>query len=110
MELIIGDPIISNPFRWTLAEAELRISGLAHAAQSPPAPIRGMRPEIKHMFREPERRPPPFITTLFTGLVLAPLLILFVIWFKLGVNVSNFQFSISALMFHAGLGCKYNYI
>lgn len=104
VELIIGDPIISNPFRWTLAEAELRISGVAHAAQSPPAPIRGMRPEIKHMFREPERRPPPFITTLFTGLVLAPLLILFAIWFKLGINVSNFQFSISALMFHAGLG------
>lgn len=105
VELIIGDAIISNPFRWTLAEAELRITGpaAAQATSSPAAPIRGMRPEIKHMFREPERRPPPVISTLFTGLVIAPLVILFGIWIKLGINVSNFSFSLSGLLFHGGL-------
>lgn len=103
IELIIGDAIISNPFRWTLADVELSITGIT-SPSIPSAPIRGMRPEIKHMFREPERRPPPVISTLFTALVLAPLLILFGIWIKLGINVSNFKFSVSALLFHSGLG------
>lgn len=59
------------------------------------------------MFREPEKRPPAFVSNLFTGLCLAPILLLLVLWAKLGVNISNFPFSLSAVIFHLGLGSKY---
>lgn len=59
------------------------------------------------MFREPEKRPPAFVSNLFTGLCLAPVLLLFILWAKLGVNISNFPFSFSAVIFHLGLGSKY---
>lgn len=59
------------------------------------------------MFREPERRPSPFVSNLFTGLCLAPVLLLLILWAKLGINISNFPFSLSAITFHLGLGGKY---
>jgi len=60
-------------------------------------------PEIKHLFREPEKRPSGVVSDLFTILCLAPILLLLVLWFKIGVNVSNFPFSIWAIGFHIGL-------
>jgi oligosaccharyltransferase complex subunit delta (ribophorin II) len=72
------------------------------------APIRQARVEIKHMFREPEKRPPRFFSDLFTGLCLAPILILFMLWGRLGINASNFSFSLSALGFHGGLGAIFS--
>lgn len=65
---------------------------------------RAVRPEIEHQFRQPEKRPARFVSDLFTGLCIAPLLVLFALWSKLKVNVSNFPISISALGFHAGFG------
>lgn len=62
------------------------------------------KPEIQHMFREPEKRPPAFVSNLFTGLCLAPVLLLFILWARLGVNISNFPLSLSAITFHLGLG------
>lgn len=59
------------------------------------------------MFREPEKRPPAFVSNLFTGLCLAPVFLLLILWAKLGVNISNFPFSLSAVIFHLGLGSKY---
>lgn len=41
-----------------------------------------MKPEIKHKFREPEKRPPMIVTMFFTGLVASPALILFALWSK----------------------------
>uniref|UniRef100_K1RQA0 Dolichyl-diphosphooligosaccharide--protein glycosyltransferase subunit 2 n=1 Tax=Magallana gigas TaxID=29159 RepID=K1RQA0_MAGGI len=71
MELIIGDAVIENPFSWAL-----------------------------HLFREPEKRPAAVVSTVFTFLVLAPVLILVLLWMKIGVNVSNFPMSLSAVGFH----------
>lgn len=101
--MILGDPIISNPIRWSLASVDLTVAGSTAAA---PQPSRGPRPEIKHMFREPERRPPQVISSTFTGLSLAPFLVLLILWGKLGINVKNFTFSLSALLFHGGLAGK----
>jgi len=61
------------------------------------------------MFREPERRPPAFVSNLFTGLCLAPVLLLLILWARLGVNISNFPLSLSAITFHLGLGGKYQF-
>ena len=44
------------------------------------------KPEIVHMFREPEKRPPATVSYAFTALVLLPLLILLVAWKLIGVN------------------------
>ncbi|KDQ71487.1 dolichyl-diphosphooligosaccharide--protein glycosyltransferase subunit 2 [Zootermopsis nevadensis] len=105
MELIVGDAVLSNSFSWKVADVILKFS------DSVPAPSPGKdqylyapQPEIKHLFREPERRPPAVVSNLFTGLVLVPLLLLFILWAVLGVNISNFPLSISALGFHLGLG------
>lgn len=62
------------------------------------------------MFREPEKRPPVFVSNLFTGLCLAPVILLFILWAKLGINISNFPLSLSAIGFHVGLGGNFFYI
>lgn len=99
MELIIGDAVIENPFSWALGEVNLNFpegqtpkdKGLDRYAK---------KPEIKHLFREPEKRPAAVVSTVFTFLVLSPVLILVLLWMKIGVNVSNFPMSLSAVGFH----------
>lgn len=44
--------------------------------------VEGLKPEIQHQFREPEKRPPILVTTFFTALVAAPGLLLFALWSK----------------------------
>jgi len=103
MELIIGDAVVENPFSWVVADVALTF-------QEGPAPKSAKRtnylprPEIKHLFREPEKRPSVLVSNLFTGLCLLPLAILIVAWFKLGANISNFPVTLSAIGFHIGLG------
>lgn len=108
MELILGDAVISNPIRWNLGVLELKLGTVKES--TPVTPVRGVRPEIKHMFREPERRPPQVISTTFTVLAAAPLLILFIMWAKLGINIKNFKFNLSTILFHAGLAGEMFYI
>lgn len=97
MELILGDAIMSNPIRWNL--------GLVDVNLPTPEPTKsatvGPKPEIKHLFRKPEKRPPQFVSMLFTALAVSPLLLLLILWFKIGINFSNFSFT--AVPFHTGL-------
>jgi oligosaccharyltransferase complex subunit delta (ribophorin II) len=102
VELIIGDSSLVNSFKWTLGEINLKFQ--QEAKKEAGAPLRQKRPEIHHKFREPEKRPPKFLSDLFTGLCLAPILILFILWIKLGVNLSNFTFGLSTFGFHLGFG------
>jgi len=104
MRLTVGDAIIQNPFVWHIADLRLKFS-------APPTPEKVTEPtenykklpEIKHLFREPEKRPPQIVSDTFTVLCLVPVLILFILWLKIGVNISNFPLSLSALGFHLGL-------
>lgn len=100
--MIIGDASLSNSFKWELAEVELKFPSDSKREQT--NPIRSTLPEIHHQFREPEKRPSRFVSDLFTGLCLIPLVILFILWGKLGANIKNFPFSLSAIGFHLGLG------
>ncbi|XP_015178957.1 PREDICTED: dolichyl-diphosphooligosaccharide--protein glycosyltransferase subunit 2 [Polistes dominula] len=109
--LVIGDAVLSNSFEWTIATVNLKFPDAVAAESSDKnaifkqkADIYTTKPEIKHMFREPEKRPPAFVSNLFTGLCLAPALLLIILWAKLGVNISNFPLSLSAVTFHLGLG------
>ncbi|XP_017875714.1 dolichyl-diphosphooligosaccharide--protein glycosyltransferase subunit 2 [Ceratina calcarata] len=109
VELIVGDAVLSNPFQWTLATIALKFpeapaSDRADKGVLYKSSVYTTKPEIKHMFREPEKRPPVYVSNLFTGLCLAPVLLLLVLWARLGVNISNFPFSLSAITFHLGLG------
>ncbi|BFZ21356.1 hypothetical protein BsWGS_24394 [Bradybaena similaris] len=103
MELIVGDAVIENPFSWHLTDVSLTFpeSGETKAdKQSQYA----KKPEIKHKFNEPEKRPPATVSLAFTALVLLPLLILLILWIRIGVNISNFPLSLSAVGFHICLG------
>lgn len=102
MDLIIGDAVIENPISWHLADVQLTFADDPLTAPSAESRY-AKKPEITHMFREPEKRPPAAVSNFFTGLVLVPVLILLGLWVKIGVNISNFPFSLSALGFHVGL-------
>lgn len=105
MELIVGDAVLSNSFAWKVADVNLKFAEhTASSSVSKDQYLYAPKPEIKHLFREPERRPPAVVSNLFTGLVCVPLLLLLALWAKLGVNISNFPLSISAIGFHLGLG------
>jgi len=102
MELIVGDAVVENPFSWNLAEVSLTFPEGTETKEEDPYRY-AKKPEIKHMFREPEKRPPAVVSNLFTFLALAPLVLLIIMWIALGANVSNFPLSLSALGFHIGL-------
>lgn len=97
MELILGDAIMSNPIRWNLGSVEVNLP-----TPEPTKSVKiGSKPEIKHLFRKPEKRPPQFVSMLFTALAVSPLLLLLILWFKIGINFGNFSFT--AVPFHTGL-------
>ncbi|ESO85997.1 hypothetical protein LOTGIDRAFT_220939 [Lottia gigantea] len=102
MELIIGDPVIENPISWTMADVKLTFQE-GQAKTKPSTNQYSKKPEIQHQFNKPEKRPPAVVSLAFSGLVLLPVLILFILWIKLGVNISNFPVSLSAIGFHVCL-------
>jgi len=102
VDLIVGDAVVENPISWTLADVVLTFQEdpiVSAGKQS----LYAKKPEISHMFREPEKRPPTVVSNCFTALLLLPIFILFALWIKIGANISNFPFSVSALGFHIGL-------
>jgi oligosaccharyltransferase complex subunit delta (ribophorin II) len=103
MELIVGDAIIENPVSWTMAEVQLTFAEEATVKSFEQQYRYTKKPEIKHLFREPEKRPPAVLSNFFTVLVLLPVLVLVIMWIKIGANISNFSFSLSTIGFHAGL-------
>ena len=108
VDLVVGDASIVNSFVRNLGEVSLKFSLDSKKDTPVTSPLRQLRKEIHHMFREPEKRPPRFVSDLFTGLCLAPILVLFILWGRLGINASNFGFSLSALGFHGGLGAIFS--
>jgi len=89
LQLIVGDASIQNPIQWTLGTitinypAELK----AEVPRNPFEPL----PEIKHQFRQPDKRPPRTISMAFTVAVLAiPFLVLFIGLIRVGANLKNF--------------------
>lgn len=101
LTLMLGDAVVSNPINWKFCEMNLELT--SEPLVDPVSPFTS-KPEIKHLFREPEARPSQSVSSVFTLLCLSPVLVLVILWFMLGVNISNFPFSVSALGFHAGLG------
>lgn len=101
VHLIIGDAAISNPVYWHVCNIKMTFSGSAPAAKS--QSIYTPKPEIHHIFRESEKRPPAIVSTVFTAACIAPLFFLVISWLKTGLNLSNMRFAPKNLIFHAGL-------
>lgn len=100
VDLIVGDATLPSAMVLNIATLSLEMpdSNLPAEDLSKKA-----KPEITHMFREPEKRPPQAISMLFTGLIALPALVLLVVWAKLGANISNMKCSLPAIGFHGGL-------
>lgn len=111
--LIVGDATLENPILWNVADIVLKFLDEEAPAMIQPKTLYVPKPEIQHLFREPEKKPPTVVSNAFTALVLSPLLLLLILWFKLGANISNFSFSPSTMLFHVGhaalLGLMYVY-
>ncbi|KAH8369612.1 hypothetical protein KR093_000295 [Drosophila rubida] len=100
--LTVGDASLSNSFEWLLADVQLKFNQADKDTK--PSTVRGPLPEIVHQFRVPDKRPPRIVSDIFTGLCITPLVLLFVFWGKLGINVSNLSLSPSTIGFHVGFG------
>ncbi|KFO97940.1 Dolichyl-diphosphooligosaccharide--protein glycosyltransferase subunit 2, partial [Calypte anna] len=111
--LIIGDATLENPILWNVADVVIKFP-----EEDAPSTVQSKnlfvpKPEIQHLFREPEKRPPTVVSNTFTALILSPLLLLLILWIKIGANISNFSFAPSTIVFHLGhaamLGLMYIY-
>ncbi|XP_017125187.1 dolichyl-diphosphooligosaccharide--protein glycosyltransferase subunit 2 [Drosophila elegans] len=99
--LTVGDASLSNSFEWLVAEVQLKFN---EEKEVKPKTTSGPLPEIVHQFRVPDKRPPRIVSDIFTGLCITPLVLLFVFWGKLGINVSNLTLAPSTIGFHVGFG------
>uniref|UniRef100_A0A669AYV0 Dolichyl-diphosphooligosaccharide--protein glycosyltransferase subunit 2 n=1 Tax=Oreochromis niloticus TaxID=8128 RepID=A0A669AYV0_ORENI len=111
--LIVGDATLENPILWNVADVILKFVDEEAPATVQPKTLYVPKPEIQHLFREPEKKPPTVVSNTFTALILSPFLLLLILWFKLGANISSFSFSPSTILFHLGhaamLGLMYVY-
>jgi hypothetical protein len=66
-EVIVGGGDVQKPYKWKVANVNLEIQDVAK-------PKSRYEPEkiIQHIFREPDKRAPEAISSLFTGLCLSP--------------------------------------
>ena len=110
VSLVIGDPSIANNILWRVASVKLSFTSIGK-----PTPIwfgatwtkvhYGPKPEITHVFRSPEKRPPTVVSDTFTFLVtVPPFFLLAVLWARIGINLNGFKASLSGLIFFSSLG------
>ncbi|KAM8917432.1 dolichyl-diphosphooligosaccharide--protein glycosyltransferase subunit 2 isoform 2-T2 [Spinachia spinachia] len=113
LHLIVGDATLENPILWNVADVVLKFMDEEAPVAVQPKTLYVPKPEIQHLFREPEKKPSTVVSNTFTALILSPLLLLLILWLKLGANMSNFSFTPSTVLFHVGhaamLGLMYVY-
>ncbi|CAG8549223.1 3073_t:CDS:2 [Paraglomus occultum] len=85
MEIILGTPSHSNPFRYRIGT--LNIEGTIKSPRKAPI-VYGPRPEIHHVFRDGERSPSLWISYTFSIIALTPWIVLVGGWKYIKVNLS----------------------
>lgn len=105
MSLIVGGMSVENPFSWDIGSLNLKFPGTPQDETSEELEYRYKpRPEIQHLFRAPEKRPPTVVSFTFAILVMAPVVLLVPVWLLLGGNILNITVSGPwAIIFHIGL-------
>ncbi|CAM6034903.1 unnamed protein product [Sphagnum compactum] len=111
--LIVGDETMENSFVWTLASLDLDLPEAPEGTALPPTvPVEvnarfAPKPEIAHIFRQPEKRPPILLSNVFLGLTLLPLIGFFVGLRYLGANIKLFPttglLGVAAFSFHGAI-------
>jgi len=104
IRLVVGDSAVSNAIDWNLVDVSLKLPEFV----KPPVKkseeiIYDKLPEIQHLFREAEKRPPQVVSDVFSLLALAPFVVLLLLWLRIGINFGNMPMSIWVIVFHAGL-------
>jgi len=120
LELVVGDPFIANPVSWNVATLDITFPPQAASQAARPSKgrvpttveskisgsNRGGRPDIAHVFRVADSRPPGVVSLAFTLVVLAPGLLLIGGVLAVG-NLENYPGGSAAMMalgFHICLG------
>ncbi|EFJ50162.1 hypothetical protein VOLCADRAFT_103997 [Volvox carteri f. nagariensis] len=110
--LLVGDPSAKG-VEYLLGTAELRFSAASTAAQPATVvrtaffqPVNNIKPEIHHIFRAPEKRPPALVSYVFAGLAFVPLAAVLVYVPTIpGVNLKGWTTApLYSVLFHGGLG------
>ncbi|CAK8696619.1 unnamed protein product [Clavelina lepadiformis] len=103
LQLIVGDATISNPIFWEIGAVTLNLGEDAKKAKPSFEQQYLPKPEIHHVFRQPEERPPVVVSQAFTVACLLPIALLFILWIRVGANVSDLRLAPKNIMFHIGL-------
>lgn len=103
IRLVVGDLALQRSISWTVAEVNLQFDNHDPIIETSWLNRYKERPEIVHQFRQAEPRPPTSVSHAFTLLCLSPVLVLIACWSKIGLNLSKFPFTLSAVLFHGSL-------
>lgn len=103
VDLIVGDASISNPIFWNFADVALKFGSDPEAESNAMEKLYEVKPEIVHMFRQPEPRPPAILSQAFTVACILPIVLAFVMWSRLGVNLGNMKLNLKTIVFQLGI-------
>ena len=81
VDLIVSDSLFENPTVLKLSEMNLKFA--SQTSENIKANLFAAKPEIKHLFRVPEVRPPQTVSLIFTLLCLVPLALMVVLVMKI---------------------------
>ncbi|KAK0401607.1 hypothetical protein QR680_015873 [Steinernema hermaphroditum] len=105
VRLIIGDFAVPLGINWNLMDVKVTVPKVAApVVKKSQQIIYEKLPEINHIFREPEARPPQVVSTAFTFICLAPFALLIILWLRVGINFESGNVSIWTIPFFAGFG------
>lgn len=103
VHLIVGDASISNPIFWHFADVALKFGSDPEPEASAMEKLYDVKPEIKHMFRQPEPRPPAILSQAFTVACILPIFLAFILWSKVGANLGNMKLNLKTIIFQLGI-------
>lgn len=103
VHLIVGDASISNPIFWHFADISLKFGSDPEPEASAMEKLYDVKPEIQHMFRQPEPRPPAVLSQAFTVACILPLVLAFILWSKVGANIGNMKLNLKTIIFQLGV-------
>lgn len=103
VHLIVGDASISNPIFWHFADVALKFGSDPEPEASAMEKLYDVKPEIKHMFRQPEPRPPAILSQAFTVACILPIVLAFILWSKVGANLGNMKLNLKTIIFQLGI-------
>ena len=109
VDLIVGDDLMENSFLWSMASVDLDLPEGPEGSTTSATPVSKFapKPEIVHIFRKPEKRPPTYLSMVFLVLTLIPLVGFFVGLQRVGVNLKNLPSGglplAAAAGFHGGI-------